>query len=216
MKKRHPRDPSRKIKQGLQSSGGAFSGDTLHSMVFARANEAVSELIKASTADHLVETLKSNTHIDALIHLVSGEPAAVKAASEVRDPLRAARARAAKKMAELLSSEGGVLGVEEVAKRLRITRAAVDKRKNAGTLIGIEDGRRGNEYPAWQFTDTGVLGGLDTVLKAMTVRDPWMRIQFFLSNDDGLGTTPLAALRDKRVDEVMSAGRSYGSSGEDG
>lgn len=214
MARRKPRS-SGKIEQSLQSSGGAFDGETLHSVVFERARAAVTELIKASTERHLVATLRSNTHIDALIHLVSGEAAAVQAAAEAKDPLRAARARAAKKMADLLSAEGGTLGVEDVAHRLRITRAAVAKRKNAGALIGIDDGGRGVRYPAWQFTDTGLLNGLDLVVRSMSVRDPWMQIQFFLSNDDSLGDTPLRSLRDKRVDEVIAAGKRYGSAGED-
>jgi hypothetical protein len=154
--------------------------------------------------------------MDALIHLVSSDAAAVEAASNVEDPLREAKARAAKKFAELLAAEGGSVGVETAAKLLRITRAAVDKRRKNGTLIGIEDGGRAILYPRWQFTETGLLPGLDDALRAMPIRDPWMRMQFFLSKAIDLGSRPLDLLRKRRLDDVIRAASRFGRFGEDG
>jgi hypothetical protein len=151
-----------------------------------------------------------------LIHLVSSEAAAAQVAANVQDPLRAAKARAARKIAELLSAEGGPLGVEQVSRILRISRAAVDKRRKTGTLIGVADGGRAILYPGWQFTETGLLPGFEQSLKAMAIVDPWMRIQFFLSRDPDLGGRPLDALRGGRVDEVRRAAQRFGRLGEDG
>jgi len=214
----------RQRRKGLQpmSSFGwldndrLVESDPLRSMVLKRLAPAVRDLVRASPKDQLLEALGANTSIDALIHLVSSEGVAAEVASNVQDPLREAKARAAKKVSGLLSAEGGPIGVEDVSKVLRISRAAVDKRRKTGTLIGIEDGGRAILYPSWQFTHTGLLPGLDESLKAMVIVDPWMRIQFFLSHDVDLGTRPLDALRSGRVDEVILAARRYGRLGEDG
>ena len=33
-------------------------------------------------------------------------------------------------------------------------------------------------YPAWQFEESGVLGGLERVLKALARHDEWMKLAF--------------------------------------
>jgi len=190
--------------------------DALRSTVLRRLEPAVRNLVQASHEHQLLEALSANTSIDALIHLVSGEGVTTEVASNVQDPLREAKARAAKKVAELLCAEGGPIGVEDASKRLRIGRAAVDKRRRTGTLIGIDDGGRAVLYPSWQFTETGLLPGLDESLRAMVIVDPWMRLQFFLNRDADLGCRPLDALRAGRIDEVTRAARRHGRFGEDG
>jgi hypothetical protein len=183
--------------------------------VQSRATEGLQQVIAAVSRESLYEALTTKTPVDALIHIISNETAVAHAATFVDDPLRAARARAARRMAELLAADGGPLGVEEVAGALRLTRAAVDKRRKAGTLIGVDDGGRAVLYPSWQFRSTGLLPGLDEVLRAMTIRDPWMRIEFFLSPDPEIGARPLDALREGRGIDVLAAARRYGRQGED-
>jgi hypothetical protein len=118
-------------------------------------------------------------------------------------------------MADLVKAEGGPIGVEEVVKHLAISRAAVDKRRKSGSLLGIQDGSRAVRYPSWQFAASGVLAGLPDVLGAIGVDDPWMRLQFFLSPDGDLKATPLEALRAGRIEEVVNAAAKYGRQGED-
>jgi hypothetical protein len=163
----------------------------------------------------LLDALAERTGVDALIFLVSRNDTALSAAVQSPDPLRAARSRAAKKMAELVKAEGGPMGADEVAEHLGISRAAVDKRRRNDALLGIQDGARAVRYPSWQFVPTGVLAGVPEALGAIGVEDPWMRLQFFLSPDGDLGVTPLAALRAGRVEEVVSAAAKYGRLGED-
>jgi hypothetical protein len=187
----------------------------LRGTVLSRVHGAVRKLVENSPERELHEALIANTAMDTLIHLVSREHAAAEVALNVDDPLRAAKARAARQMSALLSAEGGPIGVEEAAKRLRITRAAVDKRRKTGTLIGIEDGGRAVLYPNWQFTSTGLLPGLGEALRAIGVSDPWMRMQFFLRLDPDLGMRPLDALRACRLAEVARSAKHYGRQGED-
>jgi hypothetical protein len=215
---------ARRRRTGLQRASAAtwmenerlVDPESLRGSVLKRVEPAVRELINVSRDDQLLEALSTNTAIDALIHLVSGESAAAQVASNVQDPLREARARAARKMVDLLSAEGGPMGVEDVSRVLRITRAAVDKRRKAGTLIGVDDGGRAILYPSWQFTETGSLPGLDLVLRVMAVSDPWMRMQFFLGHDVDLGARPLDVLRSGRVEEAIGAARRFGKFGADG
>ncbi|MSP00518.1 MAG: hypothetical protein EXR07_05625 [Acetobacteraceae bacterium] len=188
----------------------------LQSAVQIRAAEGLHQIIGAVSRQYLYEALITKTPVDALIKIVSSEASVALAATVVDDPLRAAKARAARRMVDLLATEGGPLGVDEVAAVLRITRAAVDKRRRAGTLIGVDDGGRAVLYPSWQFRDTGLLPGLDEVLRAMSIRDPWMRIEFFLSSEPDVGERPLDALHKGRKDEVITAARRYGRQGEDG
>src|SRR5215472_4706917 len=140
---RHPRSDRQAsaTTTRLRNRGGK-SEDPLRTSVLKRVTPAVLRLVEVSPEQQLLEALSTNTGMDALIHLVSGDTAAVEAASHVQDPLREAKARAARKFAGLLAADGGPIGVEDVAKLLRITRAAVDKRRKNGTLIGIEDGGR--------------------------------------------------------------------------
>lgn len=191
------------------------ASDPLRGSLLKRIAPVVHRLVKDTREEQVQEALSTDTGVDALIHLVSGEAAAALAASTVQDPLREARARAAKKVSELLAAEGGPIGVEDAAKLLRISRAAIDKRRKNGTLIGIEDGGRAILYPRWQFTETGLLKGLDDALKVMVISDPWMRIQFFLSRDSDLGERPLDALRRGRISDVVAAASRFGSLGEE-
>jgi hypothetical protein len=193
-----------------------LEGDTLRGSVLKRLAPAVQHLVRISPDQQLLDALSTNTGIDALIHLISGENAAAQVASSTEDPLREARARAAKRFSELLAAEGGPIGVDDASKSLRITRAAVDKRRKSGTLIGIEDGGRAILYPSWQFTPTGLLPGLQESLQAMAITDPWMRMQFFLTVDSELGERPLDALRGGRIGLAIAAAKRYGRLGEDG
>lgn len=214
----------RRKKAGLMGSSHAawldgerlVASDSLRGTVLKRLAPAVHRLVDVSPDQELLNALSTKTGMDALIHLVSGDAVANEVAAAVDDPLREARARAAKKMTELLSAEGGPIGVEAVAKLLGIGRAAIDKRRKTGALIGIEDRRREILYPSWQFTSTGLLPGIDDALKAMIVVDPWMRMQFFLSRDNDLGERPLDALRQGRANEVLAAANRFGRLGDDG
>jgi predicted XRE-type DNA-binding protein len=108
---------------------------------------------------------------------------------------------------QLLETEGGVVSGRELAQVIGITRQAVDKRRLAGKLIGIDLGKRGYAYPVWQIG----LDGLDTVLAELAEYDPWAQALFMLSANSWLqGETPLAMLRLGNLAEVLAAVRLYG------
>lgn len=114
----------------------------------------------------------------------------------------------------LLRAEGGVLSVDAVARHLRISRQAVDKRRRAGTLLALPLGRRGFAYPAWQLGPQGTLPGLERVLKALHGHDAWMKSLFLLNPNGELGmVSPLQALREGRLDEILRLAGAFGEQG---
>lgn len=63
-------------------------------------------------------------------------------------------------------------------------------------------------YPKAQFTEEGIIDGLEKVLDAMHVQDPWMRIQLFCDRD------VRGALEDGRVEDAVRSADSYLSRNE--
>jgi len=131
------------------------------------------------------------------------------------DPLATARLRGLQAKLDLLERAGGTLQAGEVATLLRMSRQAVGKRRKAGTLLGLQAGRRGFEYPACQFVDGAVVGGLAEVLSAFAEDvDPWMRLAFLVTGNNALeGEQPLDLLGRGEVEGVVRAARTYGEHG---
>jgi hypothetical protein len=130
------------------------------------------------------------------------------------EPYQEALRRGREVRKELLAAEGGVLSGAQVADLLNLTRQAVDKRRRAGRLLGLSTGRRGLVYPAWQFTEGGVLPGWEEVLGDLLDHDPWMQLVFMLTPDMWLDEeTPLAELRRGQIDRVRRAASMLGEHG---
>jgi hypothetical protein len=141
------------------------------------------------------------------------DPGAMEAMRRA-DPLAPARLRGIETRQRLIEAEGGTLSVTEVAKILGVSRQAVDKRRQAGRLIGLKRGRRGYAYPAWQFTAGGTIAGLEDVLDVLRGHDPWMQVTFLLDSNSRLeGSSPLAELRKGNTHAVREAALSYGEQG---
>jgi hypothetical protein len=98
--------------------------------------------------------------------------------------------------AEMLSSDNA-------AALIGITREALRKRRAAGMALGLEGGKRGVRYPAWQFDDD-VLPHLPAILSAFRQRDDWGKYLFFTQPEPLLGgQSPLDALHDGQGKEVV-------------
>jgi biotin operon repressor len=138
--------------------------------------------------------------------MLSGKPA-----EEAEDLRAQARLRGVRSRNRLLTAEGGTLSSKEVAEHLDISRQAVDERRKKGKLIGLKVGKRGYEYPAWQFDQQGTLSGLESVLDGLEGVAPWGKAAFMLNQNMLLqNQTPLASLRRGTLDDVIEAARAYG------
>lgn len=112
---------------------------------------------------------------------------------------------------ELREAEGGTFSVEAARPFLGgISRQAVLERFKNGRLVGWRASRQNAvRLPVWQFTDSGLLPGLEETL-ALLRRDPdldaWGIALFFLTPRPALdGRRPLDLLRDGRADRVREA-----------
>jgi hypothetical protein len=176
----------------------------------ARACAVLAQLVADGRDEDLASAVAAPSNWDVLFRAL--EASTPQSAEE--DPLAAARLRGLQRRQAILAAEGGLLAAQQVAERLGLSRQAVDNRRKAGRLLALHTGRRGLGYPAWQFDERGVLGGLEETLAALPLDDPWMRAWFFLTPDPRLeGHRPLDALRAGQVARVRRAAEAYGQQG---
>jgi hypothetical protein len=162
--------------------------------------------------DAAVNASAAPTDLEVLIRALSA-PELIADMSSL-DPLAPALIRGLQARIRLLNENGGALTAEQVGEILGITRQAVEKRRVAGHLLGVNTGRHGYRYPAWQFTSSGVLPGLQDVLRGLTAHDPWMQTAFFLGKNPRLNDkTPLDTLAEGHVREVLQAAQAFGEHG---
>jgi hypothetical protein len=164
----------------------------------------------------LSEAVSASTDYEALVSALEGVIVPGRGAEGMEQDalLDEAHLRGIRARDRLLTAEGGVISVMQVAKRLHMTRQAVDERRKKGRLIGLNTGRRGYAYPVWQFDDEGTLPGLEQVLRALTRVEPWSLVAFMLNRNSRLADeTPLTELRRGRIDEVVEAASVYGEQG---
>ena len=129
------------------------------------------------------------------------------------DPMIDAKLRGIAARDEILQAEGGTVDVETAAHIMGLSRQAVDRRRRRYTLLGLPVGRRGYRYPLWQFTPSGVVLGLDAVLRHLAEEGPWFSAGWLLRTNSRLGARPLDVLKGGNVDAVVQAACAYGAEG---
>lgn len=198
-----PHLPNRTLIEAIRSVITA-SEDPLKGAFLSRSCTAMVRLSSALSPQVLGEVVGQSTDYEVLLHALE-EPETL-ATLQKEDPLAEARLRGLERRVELLKAEGGSLGVNEVAARLGITRQAVDKRRRNRQLLALPLGQNRYAYPAWQFTEKGVLPGLEEVLRSFQEDAPWSNAAFFLSRSYALeGKRPLDELRQGNVEGVKRA-----------
>jgi hypothetical protein len=176
-------------------------------IVATRTLRLLAQKAGALRVDALADAADEPSDFDALLRLL-------EILSPPAEPFFPARLRGIRIKRELLGVEGAPLISEEVAAHLGVTRQAVNKRRAVGRLLAVPTGRKGLQYPSWQFTEGGVLPGLEGVLQALEGLDAWSQIRFFLTGDARLGgARPLDELRDGRVERVIRAAQAFGEHG---
>ncbi len=187
------------------------AGDRADRATFlARALNGLADVLPALGTRTLDDAAHAPSDYQALLEAVNSPEVAT--AWQANDPLAAARQRAAELKRHVLEAEGGALTVADVAKRLGISKQAVDKRRRARTLLALATAR-GFLYPAWQFADEGVLPGFPQVLAALDAA-PWTQASWFLTGDSRLGDArPVDALPRGELKHVLRAAAAYGEQG---
>lgn len=173
---------------------------------------SIGALNRIAQTSATAEVLAAATDYSMLLKILESPEALLTLTAT--DPLASARLRGLVAKQQLLEAEGGCLSSTQVASLLGITRQAVDKRRRSGQLIGLPTGKNRYAYPAWQFTTAETLPGLETVLQHLQVRDAWMQTAFMLNGNLRLdGMSPLEALRQGKLEEVVLAAQTYGEQG---
>lgn len=188
--------------------------DPVQGALAARVLTLLARVIQEVGPAALGDAAGAPSDYDVLLRLL--EYPEVAAVLRAGDPQAPSRLRWLRAREDLLQAEGGTIPVGEAAALLHLTRQAVDKRRRAGTLIGLDHGRRGYLYPVWQFTQEGILPGLQDILTTLAEDglEGWDQLAYMLSGDPRLGgLRPLDALRQGRVDDARAAARLYGEQG---
>ncbi|MER7011851.1 DNA-binding protein [Saccharopolyspora sp. NPDC000359] len=86
----------------------------------------------------------------------------------------------ARTLAEQAVLRDTALSVNQAAERIGVDTSRIRHRISERRLIGWKD-RGGWRLPAWQFTDTDVLPGLDAVLAVMPVDQPALVLANFMT-----------------------------------
>jgi hypothetical protein len=193
------------------ASAKAASSATLAEALGARAARAVVQM--TSDVDERVASEAVSASSDALVLLRLFERPEVLESLRAADPLAPARLRGIAARRRLVDLAGGLLSAEQAGDELGITRQAIEKRRRAGRLLSLLLGRRGYRYPAFQFVDGHTLPGLERVLDALSGRDPWTQVSFFVNRRSDLdGRSPVQLLQATRrrpdrdvVDAIVEA-----------
>jgi hypothetical protein len=130
------------------------------------------------------------------------------------EPLAPAFIRGIVASRRLIEDHGGAVTATEAAAILGVSRQMVEKWRGAGKLLAVSTGRHGYRYPVWQFEKSGILPGLQDVLKVPSPHDAWMQVAFFVSANQRLADqTPIEALKAGKLDRVLVAAAVYGEHG---
>lgn len=177
-----------------------------------RLHEVVDHLARTADAATVEEVLGM---ADAFSGLgVAMQRVATSEAAAVRDPLAAARLRGVRAREELIERAGGLLRLGEAAARLGVTTQAVTGRRSRGTILSVQMPNGEWVYPAVQFTEHGLLPGIDSFVRAFVDADPWSQLAVLLAPSSRFGgMTALELLEEGREAEARSIAKSYGEQG---
>ncbi|GAA3102811.1 hypothetical protein GCM10010520_54940 [Rhizobium viscosum] len=115
-----------------------------------------------------------------------------------------------------LQAAGGAFDLEQVRALLHgVSRQAVDKRVQEGSLLAVPGPSNRRCYPTLQFNRDGtVVGGLKEVRDSLPVESPWAVLNFLARADVRLsGRKPIDVLREGNLQLVLEAANRYGEQG---
>ncbi|MDO5897034.1 hypothetical protein [Agrobacterium sp. Azo12] len=115
-----------------------------------------------------------------------------------------------------LKAAGGAYDLEQVRMLLHgVSRQAVDKRVQEGSLLAVPGPSNRRCYPTLQFNrDGSVVAGLKEVQDALPVESPWAVLNFLARPDHRLdGRKPIDLLREGSLPLVLEAANRYGEQG---
>lgn len=147
-------------------------------------------LINAGPGLRLTQELRVADDIEFLSRVLADSLALSPTASK-RDRLRLKGKIAFQRQ---IQAAGGTYSTRDVASLLGVGTDAIRKRRTRGHLIAIPQGEHYG-YPTFQFDNNGVIEHIPEVLDALQAESPVDSVQFFLTLNADLGSTPLEGLK---------------------
>ncbi|MFB9265080.1 hypothetical protein ACFFWD_18305 [Bradyrhizobium erythrophlei] len=117
---------------------------------------------------------------------------------------------------EDLRRSGGAYDLDQVRTLLRgISRQAVDRRVQEGSLLAVPGPSNHRSFPTLQFNADGtVVEGLKSVQDALPTNNPWTVLNFLAQPDDRLnGRKPIDLLKEGKIELVVEAARRMAQQG---
>lgn len=132
----------------------------------------------------------------------------------IRKPdLRAkAKLRGLKAREAMLGYQGTPWKSDLVASYLKISVQMVSRKRRQAEIFGLSYGKKEYLYPAWQFSEDGILPGLKKVLAVLedNLVPDWDKLRFFTSSRSDSESTPVCLLQAGHCDRVVADARTYG------
>lgn len=98
---------------------------------------------------------------------------------------------------------------EELALQWRVSRQAVNNRRQAGKLLALSWGANRHRYPPWQV-EPAVYAAIPEILRLLHREDPWTVYSFLTTPNAILGdAVPLDLLRESKAQEVIAAAKLF-------
>lgn len=193
--------------------GEMLAAEPMRELFSRRMHEVVDHLARSIDKETIVEVLGMADGFSGLG--VAMQRAATLEAARVGDPLAAARVRGIAAREKLIERAGGLLRVSEAAARLGVTPQAVSGRRTRGTILAVPIPSGEWLYPACQFTDHGLISGIDKFVRAFREdADPWTRLAVLLAPAGRFGgKSALELLREGQIEEAVSIAATYGEQG---
>jgi hypothetical protein len=186
--------------------------DPVRKIVAKRSFRALTRILQNADREAIEDAASQNTDV-AVVARALEQTEAIETLTE-DDPFAEASLRGVRERERLLTEEGGTWSAEHVGNHLQLTRQAINRRRKLGTLLGLDAGRHGFRYPAWQFTKRGTISGLEKILGALSHVDPWMQQAFILGKSARLEERrPLDVLRKGDVNSIVKAASAFGEHG---
>lgn len=185
---------------------------SLRRALYRRALRQIRASVSSATAEQLMAAVEAETPAGTIATLISAVPAGAATAADAwaEELLRGAAVKQ-----ELIAEAGGTYSTGEVARLLGITAQAVQQRRARGRLLAVPLGNGEWGFPACQFTASGVVAALPSILGGFGSADPWVRLSILLSREPALGGERLIDLlaQGRHVDEIARITGSYGEQG---
>lgn len=192
----------------------AVGHDEFQGVLAARALAWFARGMVLMDREQVLEALAAPGGYEVVLPLIEG----IVLEDARESPIARARLRGIRRKRELLEAEGGSVGTAEAAEILGgISKQAVDKRRERGTILALPKGGGEYAFPLWQFDEgakDGLVPGLSRVLKSFSVHNPWMRAEFMLAPNARLGGgRPIDMLKGGEVEAVVRTAAAYGEHG---